>query len=65
MPEGAHSRRFSRAVNGAVIEVSGKNCHSGLGGFAREQGLDIFNFDGRRRAMASEPHHRMLEFLDA
>ena len=65
MPKGACSNRVSRAMNGAVIEVSAKNHHSGLGGLAWEQGPDIFNFDGRRRAMASEPLRRMSEFLDA
>ena len=39
------SSRVSRAVNGAIVEVSGKQHHSGLGGFAWEQGLDVFNFD--------------------
>ena len=65
MPKRALSDRFSRAMNGTVLEVSGKNCHSGLGGFAWEQGPDVFNFDGRRRAMASEPLRCMSEFLDA
>ena len=65
MPKGACSPRVSRAVNGAMLEVSGKNCHSGLGGFAWEQGPDIFNFDGHRRAMAREALRRMSEFLDA
>ena len=55
---------FSRAVNGAMVEVSGKNRHSGPGGFAWEQGLDVFRFDGRRRATASEALRCMSEFLD-
>ena len=48
MPKGACSPRVSRAVNAAMLEVSGKNCHSGLGGFAWEQGPDVVSFDGRR-----------------
>ena len=48
MPKGACSSRVSRAVNGAMVEVSGKTQHSGLAGFAWEQGPDILNFDGRR-----------------
>ena len=56
---------LSRAVNGAVLEVSGKNHNLGLGGFAREQGLDVFSLHDRRRAMSSEMLSRMTEFLGA
>ena len=65
MPEGACSTRVTRAVNEAVLEVSGKKHHLGLGDFAREQGPDIFSFDGQRRSMVSEPLSRMTEFLGA
>ena len=46
MPRGACSSRVSKVVNGAMVEVSGKNNHSGLAGFAWEQGLDVCSFDG-------------------
>ena len=65
MPKGACSSRVSRAVNGAMVEVSGKTEHLGLGGFAWEQSSDVFNFDGRRRVTDREPLCRMWEFLDA
>ena len=65
MPEGARSPRVIAAVNGAMLEVSAKNRHSGLGGFAWEQGLEVLSLDGHRRAPASEPLRRLSEFLDA
>ena len=65
MPKGACSSRVSRAVNGAMVEVSGKTQHSGLAGFAWEQGPDVLNFDGRMRASDSEPLRRTSQFLDA
>ena len=55
MPKGACSSRVSRAVNGAMVEVSGKTEHSGLAGFAWAQSSDVFNFDGRRRVTDREP----------
>ena len=39
------SARVSRAVNGAMVEVSGKNNHYRLAGFARELGLDVCSFE--------------------
>ena len=65
MPNGACSSRVSRAVNGAMVEVSGNKQHSGLPGFIREHGPDFCIFDGQRRSMASEMLSRMSEFLDA
>ena len=65
MPKGACSSRVGRAVNGAMVEVSGKNNHSGLAGFALVQSSDVFIFDGRRRATDREPLLRSSEFLDA
>ena len=65
MPKGACSSRASRAVNGAMVEVSGKTEHSGLGGFAWAQSSDVFNFDGRRRMTDREPLRRTSQFLDA
>ena len=65
MPKGACSSRVSKAVNGAMVEVSGKTQHSGLGGFAWEQGPDICSFDGRRRATDSELLRCTFQFLDA
>ena len=65
MPKGAFSSRVSRAVNGAMVEVSGKTQHSGLTGFAWAQSSDVFNFDGRRRVTDRELLRRMSEFLDA
>ena len=65
MPKGACSCRVSRAVNGAMVEVSGKIEHSGRTGFAWAQSSDVFNFDGRRRMMDRELLRRMSEFLDA
>ena len=55
----------SRAVNGAMVEVSGKKSHSGLGGFAWEQGPDVFNFDGRRWVMDSDLLCCTSQFLTA
>ena len=46
MPKGACISRVSRAVNGAMVEVSGKTEHSGLAGFAWAQGADVCSFDG-------------------
>ena len=43
MPKGARRNRVSRAMNGAMLEVSGKKHHSGLGGFAWEQGLEFLS----------------------
>ena len=54
MPKGAYISRVSRAVNGAMVEVSGKTQHSGLAVFAWAQGPNVFNFDGRRRATDRE-----------
>ena len=65
MPKGACSCRVSRAVNGAMVEVSAKKKQSGLAGFAWQQRTDIFIFDGGRRATDREPLLRMSEFLDA
>ena len=65
MPKGACSSKVRRAVNGAMVEVSGKNNHSGQAGFAWLQRSDIFIFDGRRRAMDREPLRRTSQFLDA
>ena len=45
MAKVACSCRVSRAVNGAMVEVSGKTEHSGLGGFAWEQGPDVCRFE--------------------
>ena len=65
MPKGACRSRVSRAVNGAMVEVSGNTEHSGLTGFAWAQSSDVFNFDGRRRMTDRELLTRMSEFLDA
>ena len=65
MPQGACSCTVSRAVNGAMVEVSGKIVHLGLACFAWEQSTDDYNFDGQRRAMSRETLSRMSEFLDA
>ena len=65
MPKGACCCRVSRAVNGAMVEVSGKTEHSGLGGFAWEQGPDFCRFDGRRQMTEREPLRRTSQFLDA
>ena len=46
LPRGACSTKVRRAVNGAMVEVSGKNNHSLLAGFAWEQGTDFCSFDG-------------------
>ena len=59
------SPRVSRAVNGAMAEVSGKQHHSCLGGFSWDQGLDVFCFDARSRKMARELLSGTLEYLDA
>ena len=63
MPKGACSCRVSRAVNGAMVEVSGKNNNSGLAGFAWVQSSDVFIFDGGRRVTDREPLRGMSEFL--
>ena len=65
MPKGACSPNVSSAVNGAMVEVSGKTQHSGLGGSAWEQGPDVFNFDGGRRGKAGKQLHRITAFLVA
>ena len=65
MPKGACSCRVSRAVNGAMVEVSGKTEHLGLTGFAWAQSSDVFNVDVRRRMTDRELLRRMSEFLDA
>ena len=65
MPKGACSSRVSRAVNGPMVEVSGKTQHSGMAGFAWAQGPDVCSFDGRRWAMDSDVLRRTLQFLDA
>ena len=65
MPKGACISRVSRAVNGAMVGVSGKIEHSGLTGFAWAQTSDVYNFDGRRRMTDRELLRRMSEFLDA
>ena len=45
MPKGVCSSRVLRAVNEAMVEVSGKQHLSGLGGFDWEHGLDVFSFE--------------------
>ena len=45
MPKGACSSRVSRAVNGAMVEVSGKTQHSEMAGVAWEQVPDIYSFE--------------------
>ena len=65
MPKGGCSFRVSRAVNGAMVEVSAKTQHLGLAGFTWEQGPDFCSFDGRRQVTEREPLGRMSEFLDA
>ena len=65
MPKGACSSRVSRAVNGAMVEVSGMTQLSGLSGFAWAQGPDFCSFDGRRQLNEREPLLCMSEFLDA
>ena len=62
MPKGACSSRVCRAVNGAMVELSANTQLSGLTGFAWAQGLDVFNFDGRRRVTDREPLRLMSEF---
>ena len=52
-------------MNGAMVEVSGKKEHSGLGGFAWEQGPDLCSFDRQRQMTDSELLRLMSEFLDA
>ena len=52
-------------MNGAMVEVSGKNNHSGLGGFAWEQGTDVFSFDGLSDTTESDALHLMSVFLAA
>ena len=54
IPKGACIPRVSRAVNGAMVEVSGKQQHSGLGGVAWEQGLDACSFEARSPKMTIE-----------
>ena len=41
-------------MNGAMVEVSGKQQHSGLAGFAWEQGLDVCSFEARSPTTAIE-----------
>ena len=41
-------------MNGAMVEVSGKQQHSELGAFAWEQGLDVCSFEARSPKMAIE-----------
>ena len=65
MAKGGCSSRVSRAVNGAMVEVSGKTEHLVLGGFTWEQGPDFCSFDGRRQVTEREPLRCMSEFLDA
>ena len=65
MPKGACSSRVSRAVNGAMVEVSAKTQHSEMAGVTWEQGPDVFNFDGRRRVMDSDLLCHTSQFLDA
>ena len=65
MPKGACSSRVSRAVNGAMVEVSGKTEHLGLTGFSWAQSSDVFNFDGQRQVTDREPLGRTSQFLDA
>ena len=62
MPKGACSSRVSRAVNGAMVEVSGKTQHSGLAGFAWAHSSDVYNFAGRRQVTERELLRRMSEF---
>ena len=54
IPKGACIPRVSRAVNGAMVEVSGKQQHSGLGPFAWEQGLEVCSFEARSPKLAIE-----------
>ena len=51
-------------MNGAMVEVSGKTEHSGLGGFAWEQGPDICSFEASISKMAGEPLRSTSQFLD-
>ena len=63
MPKGACRSRVSRAVNGAMVEVSGKQHHSGLGAFVWEQGLDVSSFEARSCKMSIEILSCLSEFL--
>ena len=65
MPKGACSSRVSRAVNGAMVEFSGKTQHSGLAGFAWAQILDVCSLDGLRQIMEKEPLGHTSQFLAA
>ena len=65
MHKGGCSARVSRAVNGTLVEVSGKQEHSGLGGFPWELGLDVCSFEVLISKMARELLSRMSDFLDA
>ena len=65
MPEGACNSRVSRALNRAMVEVSGKTEHSHMAGVTWEQGRNVCSFDGRRWAMDSEPLCRTKQFLNA
>ena len=47
-----------------MVEVSGKTEHSGLAGFAWEQGPDVCSFEASISKMARELLRRMSEFLD-
>ena len=65
MPEGACSSRVSRAVNGAMEEVSGKTQLLGLAGFAWAQDPDVCTFEAFVSKMARELLRCTLHFLDA
>ena len=65
MPKEACSSRVSRAVNRAMVEVSGKQRHSGLGGFAWAQGPDVCSFEAGISKMAREMLSLISEVLDA
>ena len=51
-------------MNGAMVEVSGKQQHSGLAGFAWAQGLDVSSFEARSLKMAVDLLSRTWKFMD-
>ena len=65
MPKGACNSRVSRAVNEAMVEVSGKTQHSGLAGFTCAQDPDVCTFEAFVSKMARELLRCTLHFLDA
>ena len=52
-------------MNGAMVEVSGKTQHSGLGGFAWAQGPAVCSLEAGISKMAREMLSLISEFLDA